>query len=78
MSCIHRPSPNPEPLTRAFPDPRDLAQLAERGISPAEAERQLEVMGRPAARAARMFKDLLAARDLPGALEPAVVRATAG
>ncbi|MFM7232090.1 MAG: DUF4301 family protein [bacterium] len=108
----------------AFTDPRDLAQLAERGISPAEAERQLEVMGRPAAwavlerpctpgdgierldeariegllaeharaaragrvsafvpasgAATRMFKDLLAARDLPGALEPAVVRATAG
>ncbi|MEY4070404.1 MAG: hypothetical protein RL721_1018, partial [Candidatus Eisenbacteria bacterium] len=33
----------------AFTDPRDLSQLAERGITAAEAERQLEVMSRPAA-----------------------------
>ena len=32
-----------------FTDPRDLAQLAERGIPPAEAERQLAVLARPAA-----------------------------
>ncbi len=100
----------------------DLAQLAERGIAPAEAARQLEVMARPAAwaelvrpctvgdglrvlderharalfgqseaavqagevsafvpasgAATRMFKDLLAARDLPGALAPETVRAS--
>ena len=104
-----------------FSAPQDLARLAERGISPEEAARQLEVMSRPAAWAAldrpctvgdgierlddarvealiathaaaaragrvsafipasgaatRMFKDLLAARDLPGELAPAAVRA---
>jgi hypothetical protein len=36
----------------AFPNPDDLAQLAARGIAPAEAERQLAVMARPAAWAA--------------------------
>ncbi|MEQ1834132.1 MAG: DUF4301 family protein [Candidatus Eisenbacteria bacterium] len=100
---------------------QDLTQLAERGITPAEAERQLAVLARPAAWAAlvrpctpgdglevlspaqidellaahtraaargrvsafvpasgaatRMFKDLLTARDLPGDLPPAAVRA---
>jgi hypothetical protein len=106
---------------QSFTDPRDLAQLAERGITVAEAERQLAVLARAAAWAAlerpctigdgverlddarvtgllarharaaatgrvsafvpasgaatRMFKDLLAARDLPGDLPPAQVRA---
>ena len=106
---------------QSITDPRDLAQLAERGISAGEAERQLAVLARPAAWAAlerpctpgdgverldearvtgllalharaaatgrvsafvpasgaatRMFKDLLAARDLPGDLPPAQVRA---
>ncbi len=36
----------------AICDPQDLAQLAERGIAPAEAERQLDVLARPAAWAA--------------------------
>lgn len=108
-------------MTRPFPDSRDLAQLAARGIAPAEAERQLAVLARPAARmtlerpctsgdgieqlsadqverlletharvraagrvsafvpasgaATRMFHELNAARDLPGELEPARVRA---
>ncbi len=99
----------------------DLRQLAARGIAPAEGERQLALMARPAAWAAlerpctvgdgidrldderldsllasharaaslgrvsafvpasgaatRMFKELLAARDLPGELVPAAVRA---
>ena len=35
--------------TTPFTDPHDLAQLAERGIAPSEAARQLEVMARPAA-----------------------------
>lgn len=101
---------------------QDIAQLASRGISPEEAERQLEIMARPAAwadlvrpctvgdgilsldearvdalvrlhaeqgrpsgrvsafvpasgAATRMFKDLLAARDLPGSLPPDEMRA---
>lgn len=104
-----------------FTDPQDLARLADHGIAPEEAARQLEVMSRPAAwaeldrpctigdglerlddarvegliathaaaaragrvsafipasgAATRMFKDLLAARDLPGALEPDAMRA---
>ena len=102
-------------------DPADLAQLAARGIEPAEAERQLALLARPAtwatldrpctpgdgierldaarldallathARAAtegrvsafvpasgaatRMFRELLAARELPGPLTPDEVRA---
>src|SRR5512134_460988 len=107
-------------MSPSFTD-SDLRQLAERGIAPAEAARQLEVVSRPAAWAAldrpctvgdgidrldearveallaeharaasqgrvsafvpasgaatRMFKDLLAARDLPGELLPEAVRA---
>ena len=102
-------------------DPQDLAQLAERGITPAEAERQLASMASPAhwavldrpctvddgierlsperveallarhaqaaaagrvggfvpasGAASRMFKDLAAAAELPGPLDPRVVRA---
>ena len=107
-------------MKRNFPDSQDLAQLAARGIAPAEAERQLALLARPAAWAAleractpgdgierlseariesllgtharvaaagrvsafvpasgaatRMFQELLAARELPGELEPAAVR----
>ncbi len=110
-------------MTLPFTDPQDLAQLAERGIPPEEAERQLAVLARPAAwrvlerpctpgdgierlndarveallathgraaaagrvsafvpasgAATRMFRELLAARALPGPLEPAAVRARA-
>ena len=105
----------------ALRDPADLAQLAARGIEPAEAERQLALLARPAAwatldrpctvgdgierldearldallatharaaaegrvsafvpasgAATRMFRELLAARELPGALDQADVRA---
>ena len=108
-------------MTPTLSDPRDLAQLAERGIEPEEAERQLAVLARPAAwivlerpctpgdgieqlsdarvdallatharaaaagrvsafvpasgAATRMFRELLAARALPGELAPAAVRA---
>ena len=101
----------------------DLAQLAERGIPPAEAERQLVLLERPAGHAqlvrpctpgdgierlddarvgallaqhaeaaargrvsafvpasgaaTRMFRELLAARELPGPLEPRAMRASA-
>ena len=104
-------------------DPRDLAQLAERGIAPAEAERQLALLARPAGHAdlvrpctigdgierlsstridallaahaqaasigrvsafvpasgaaTRMFRELLAARELPGPLMPEAIRASA-
>ena len=104
-------------------DPADLAQLAERGITPAEAERQLALLARPAGHAdlvrpctvgdgierlddarvdellarhadaaahgrvsafvpasgaaTRMFKELLAARELPGPLTPGAVRGSA-
>ena len=107
-----------------FSEASILAQLAERGITPAEAERQLAVLARPIAwtvldrpctpgdgieqlddaritsllamharaaaagrvstfvpasgAATRMFKDLLAARDLPGELVPAEMRASDG
>ena len=100
--------------------PADLSQLAERGVSPAEAERQLALLARPAAwarlerpctvgdgierldesriealhathaqaasagrvsafvpasgAATRMFRELLAARELPGDLDPDEVR----
>jgi hypothetical protein len=100
--------------------PADLAQLAERGVSPAEAERQLALLARPAAwarlerpctvgdgierldesriealhaaharaaaagrvsafvpasgAATRMFRELLAARELPGELDPDDIR----
>jgi hypothetical protein len=106
----------------ALRDPADLAQLAERGITRDEAERQLALLARPAghpelvrpctvsdgierlddarvaallevqARAAsqgrvsafvpasgaatRMFKELLAARELPGPLLPDAMRAS--
>ena len=102
---------------------QDLAQLAERGISPAEAERQLALLARPAGHpdlvrpctvgdgidqlsdanvealqavhweaasrgrvtvfvpasgaATRMFRELLAVRDLPGPLMPDAMRASA-
>lgn len=102
-------------------DPQDLAQLAERGITPAEAGRQLAIMASPAhwavldrpctvddgierlapervetllachaqaaaagrvsafvpasGAASRMFRDLAAAADLPGPLDPRAVRA---
>lgn len=105
----------------ALRDPQDLAQLAERGIAPAEAERQLASMASPAhwsvlerpctigdgierlapervetllarhaiaaaagrvrafvpasGAASRMFKDLVAAAELSGPLEPARVLA---
>jgi hypothetical protein len=101
----------------------DLAQLTERGIAPAEAERQLALLARPAGHAelvrpctiddgiecldearveallerhakaamvgrvsafvpasgaaTRMFRDLLAARELPGPLAPEAIRASA-
>jgi hypothetical protein len=101
-------------------DPQDLAQLAERGIPVAEAERQLETLARPAPRvtlvrpctigdgieqltpgqveelqarhaeaaatgrvsafvpasgaASRMFRELAAAAELPGPLDPASMR----
>jgi len=101
-------------------DPADLAELAERGIARAEAERQLALLARPAGHAelvrpctvgdgierldearvsallavhgqaasegrvsafvpasgaaTRMFKDLLAARELPGPLLPDAMR----
>ena len=108
-------------MKQFFPDSNDLAQLAARSIAPAEAERQLALLARPAAwavleractpgdgieqlsearielllatharaaaagrvsvfvpasgAATRMFQDLLAARELPGDLVPAEVRA---
>ncbi len=108
-------------MSSTFHDAADRAQLAARGIAPAEAERQLAVLAKPAAwaelerpctpgdgieqldsartealltthaaaasagrvsafvpasgAATRMFKDLLAARELPGELAPAGVRA---
>src|SRR5262252_3607447 len=109
------------PHATALRDAQDLAQLAERGIAPGEAERQLSLIARhtawvrlerpciagdgierlsaarvdallqahsraaaagrvsafvPASGAAtRMFRDLLAARGLPGELAPDAVRA---
>ena len=109
--------------TPALHDPADLAQLAERGITRAEGERQLALLARPAGHpdlvspctvgdgiermdearvtallavhahaaaqgrvsafvpasgaATRMFKDLLAARELPGPLLPDAMRASA-
>lgn len=45
-------SSRPPVSGHALRDPEDLAQLAARGIPPAEAERQLEVLARPAAWAA--------------------------
>src|SRR5580765_24925 len=109
--------------TPALREPADLAQLAERGITPAEAERQLALLARPAGHAelvrpctvgdgierldqprvdellarhadaaargrvsafvpasgaaTRMFRELLAARELQGPLEPKAVRASA-
>jgi len=112
------------PSAPTFGSPEDLAQLAERGIAPAEAERQLAMLARPAAwvrlerpctpgdgierltdgrieallevharaaaagrvgafvpasgAATRMFRELLAARELPGELAPAAVRAQGG
>src|SRR5262245_56327739 len=110
-------------IVPAFRDPDDLTQLAQRGIPPAEAERQLQLLARPAhwvrlerpctlgdgierlsearvdglleahARAAalgrvsafvpasgaatRMFRELVAARELPGELAPDDIRARA-
>jgi len=104
-------------------DPDDLAQLAARGIAPAEAERQLALLARPAGHAelvrpctigdgierlgssrvdallathaqaaalgrvsafvpasgaaTRMFRELLAARELSGPLMPEAIRASA-
>jgi hypothetical protein len=107
----------------ALRDPSDLAQLAERGIAPVEAERQLALLARPAGHpdlvrpctvgdgidrldaprieallathaetasrgrvsvfvpasgaATRMFRELLAVRELPGPLMPDAMRASA-
>jgi len=109
--------------TPSLRDSTDLAQLAERGIAPAEAERQLALLARPAGHAdlvrpctigdgierlgdarvdellerhaeaaargrvssfvpasgaaTRMFRELLAARELPGPLAPDAVRSSA-
>ena len=109
--------------TPVLRDPADLAQLAERGIPPEEAERQLALLARPAVHAdlvrpctvgdgierlsdarveallaahaqaasrgrvsafipasgaaTRMFRELLAAHELPGPLAPDAMRASA-
>jgi hypothetical protein len=117
---MNHPSDVSAPTLR---DRADLEQLAERGIAPAEAERQLALLARPAGHAelvrpctvgdgierldparveallerhaqvaaagrvsafvpasgaaSRMFRELLAARELPGPLMPEAIRASA-